>query len=139
MIIQIIGLPGSGKTTLAKALKNKINAIHLNADEVRNFVNYDLGFTHADRLTHSRRLSGMSRLLSEQGYNIVVDFICPTKETRTAFGVPDVLVWVDRIKSGRYDDTNLLWEDPSHVDVTISHGMSIEEEVNVVLEFIEKL
>jgi predicted kinase len=34
MIIQIIGLPGSGKTELAKALKERINAIHLNADEV---------------------------------------------------------------------------------------------------------
>ncbi len=39
MIIQIIGLPGSGKTELAKALKERINAIHLNADEVRATVN----------------------------------------------------------------------------------------------------
>jgi adenylate kinase family enzyme len=33
MIIQIIGFPGSGKTELAKVLKERINAIHLNADE----------------------------------------------------------------------------------------------------------
>ena len=42
MIIQIIGLPGSGKTELSKALKERINAIHLNADEVRATVNSDL-------------------------------------------------------------------------------------------------
>ena len=45
MIIQIMGLPGSGKTELAKALKERINAIHLNADEVRATINSDLGFT----------------------------------------------------------------------------------------------
>jgi adenylylsulfate kinase-like enzyme len=50
MIIQIIGLPGSGKTELAKALKERINAIHLNADEVRATVNSDLGFTVEDRI-----------------------------------------------------------------------------------------
>jgi len=50
MIIQIIGLPGSGKTALAQALKERINAIHLNADEVRSTVNSDLSFTPADRI-----------------------------------------------------------------------------------------
>lgn len=35
MIIQIIGLLGSGKTTLAVELANRINAVHLNADYVR--------------------------------------------------------------------------------------------------------
>ena len=49
MIIQIIGLPGSGKTTLAKALMECTDAIHLNADEVRADLNKDLGFTSEDR------------------------------------------------------------------------------------------
>ena len=133
MIIQIIGLPGSGKTTLAKALKKYFNSIHLNADEVRNFVNYDLGFSHDDRLKHSARLGGMARLLAEQNYNVIVDFVCPTNETRAAFGTPDLLIWVDRIKSGRYDDTNTMWEDPKHVDIIIPHGMSIEDEVDLVM------
>ena len=50
MIIQIIGLPGSGKTTLAETLKERTNAIHLNADEIRSTVNSDLGFTAEDRI-----------------------------------------------------------------------------------------
>ena len=56
MIIQIIGLPGSGKTELAKALKERINAIHLNADEVRATINSDLGFALEDRIEHARRM-----------------------------------------------------------------------------------
>ena len=38
-IILIMGLPGSGKTTLAKELKNSINANWLNADKVRRKYN----------------------------------------------------------------------------------------------------
>ena len=79
MIIQIIGLPGSGKTTLAKELKEHINAIHLNADEVRSTINIDLGFDIKDRVEHARRLGEISRLISSQGFNVIVDFICHTK------------------------------------------------------------
>ena len=136
MIIQIIGLPGSGKTVLAEALVKKINAIHLNADKIREYVNYDLGFSHADRIKQSKRLGGIARILSEQGYDVVVDFVCPTKETRTAFGIPNILIWVDRIKSGRYEDTNNMWEDPKYVDIIIPHGMTIEEEVNKVIQYL---
>ena len=42
MIIQVIGLPGSGKTTFAKEFSSRINAIHLNADEIRSDLNKDL-------------------------------------------------------------------------------------------------
>jgi hypothetical protein len=117
MIIQVIGLPGSGKTTFASELKDKINAIHLNADYVRSTINSDLGFTIEDRIEHSRRLGEMAKMLSGQGYTVVVDFICPTKETREAFGKPDILVWMNTIKEGRFEDTNKLWQDPVNVDI----------------------
>lgn len=133
MIIQIIGLPGSGKTSLAEALCLRIDAIHLNADEVRNFVNYDLGFSHEDRIEHSRRLGGMARLLQEKNYTVVVDFICPTSETRKSFGDADILIFVDRIEQGRYHDTNLMWQRPEIQDITIPFGMTINEEVEYVL------
>jgi adenylylsulfate kinase len=134
MIIQIIGLPGSGKTELAKALKERINAIHLNADEVRATVNSDLGFSPEDRIEQARRMGDMARLISKQGVApVIVDFVCPTDLTRAAFGKPDILIWVDRIESGRFEDTNKMWEDPEYCDVRIPCGMTVEEEADLII------
>ena len=135
MIIQIIGLPGSGKTELAKALKERINAIHLNADEVRATVNSDLGFTHEDRIEQARRMGEMARLIANQGVApVIVDFVCPTKETREAFGPANVVVWVDRIKQGRFEDTNKMWQDPERFDIRIINGYTLEQEVDTVIQ-----
>jgi len=109
MIIQILGLPGSGKTTLANALRERTNAIHLNADRVRATVNSDLKFSEKDRVENARRLGEMARLLSEQGHIVIVDFICPTKKTRKAFGTPDIKIALDTIYSSRFPDTDLIW------------------------------
>lgn len=135
MIIQIIGLPGSGKTALALALKERINAIHLNADEVRSTVNSDLGFSDRDRVEQARRMGEMARLISKQNVApVVVDFVCPTDETRAAFGKPDLLVWVDRIKEGRFEDTNKMWQEPSKFDIRILDGYTIQQEVDTVIQ-----
>jgi len=109
LIIQILGLPGSGKTTLAKTLKERINAIHLNADKVRATVNSDLKFSEKDRIENARRLGEMARLLSEQGHTVIVDFICPTKKTREAFGTPDIKIVLNTIASSRFSDTDAMW------------------------------
>jgi hypothetical protein len=117
MIIQIIGLPGAGKTMIAEALCDRINGIHINADEVRDTINRDLGFSLEDRIENARRLGEMARLIErKQELPVVVDFVCPTPETRAAFGKPDILVWVDTIKAGRFEDTNQIWQDPEHYD-----------------------
>lgn len=135
MIIQIIGLPGSGKTELAKALKERVNAIHLNADEVRSTVNSDLGFTKEDRIEQARRMGEMARLISKQGVApVIVDFVCPTEETREAFGFANLVVWVDRIKEGRFEDTNKMWEDPKHFDIRILDGYTVDQEVDTVIQ-----
>lgn len=134
MIIQIIGLPGSGKTELAKSLKERINAVHLNADEVRSTVNSDLGFTHEDRIDHARRLGEMARLISKQGFPVIVDFVCPTEETRKAFGFANLVVWVDRIKQGRFEDTNKMWQDPEFFDIRILDGYTVKQETDTVIQ-----
>lgn len=134
MIIQIIGLPGSGKTVLAESLKERINAIHLNADTVRSTINSDLSFTMEDRIEHARRLGEIARLISKQGFTVIVDFICPTEETRKAFGFANLVVWVDRIKQGRFEDTNKIWEDPKFFDIRILDGYTVDQEVNTVIQ-----
>jgi adenylate kinase family enzyme len=133
VIIQIIGLPGSGKTTLSKALMEHTDAIHLNADEVRADLNKDLGFTPEDRKEQARRMGALARLLHAQGRTVIVDFVCPTYETRRLFGKPDYLVWVDRIDESRFADTNKMWEDPKEYDLRIGNDCTVDEEVQMVL------
>ena len=122
MIIQIIGLPGSGKTTLAKELSERVNAIHLNADEIRAELNVDLGFSPEDRVEHARRLGALSRLLQRQGHHVVVDFINPTSETRDAFGIPDKIIWMDREPVREFADTSKMWEKPEKFDLRFDEG-----------------
>jgi hypothetical protein len=117
MIIQVIGLPGAGKSTFAKELADRINGIHLNADEVRAELNKDLGFTPEDRIEQARRMGALSRLLSNQGYHVVVDFVNPTKETRDSFGKPDKVVWMNRKPVRDFPDTTAMWETPQNVDL----------------------
>lgn len=118
MIIQIIGLPGSGKTTLALALKERINAVHLNADAVRATVNSDLKFSEKDRIENARRLGAMAKLLSAQGHTVIVDFICPTKKTREAFGTPDIKIVLNTVVSSRFPDTDIMWMPVVDADYT---------------------
>jgi len=117
MIIQVIGLPGAGKSTFSKELADRINGIHLNADEVRADLNKDLGFTPEDRIEQARRMGALSRLLSNQGYHVVVDFVNPIKETREAFGKPDKVVWMNRKPVRDFPDTTAMWETPVNVDL----------------------
>ena len=128
MIIQIIGLPGSGKTTLAQSLKERINAIHLNADEVRASVNSDLGFTPEDRIEQARRMGDMARLIAKQNIvPVIVDFVCPTKETREAFGYADIIIWMNTIGFGRFEDTNKMWEVPLFYDISIEGHIDTQD------------
>ena len=136
MIIQIIGLPGSGKTELAKVLKERINAIHLNADEVRATVNSDLGFSSEDRIEQARRMGEMARLIAKQGVApVIVDFVCPTDLARSAFGKPDILVFMDTIAEGRFEDTNKIFERPSNADVAfISHNLDAKAKASRIID-----
>jgi hypothetical protein len=139
VIIQIIGLPGSGKTELAKALKERINAIHLNADEVRLTVNSDLGFTAEDRIEQARRMGEMARLIAKQGVApVVVDFICPTNATREAFGKPNILIFMDTIQKGRFEDTNKIFTAPKEFDFMFSdHEKNPYDKASLIISLFE--
>jgi len=133
-----MGLPGSGKTTLAKELSKAINAVHLNADEMRNKVWTDLTFKYTDRLIQSQRMGALSDMLNAQGYDTIADFVCPTDETRKQFGTA-FIVWVDRIKQSRFEDTNKLFEKPNNINVHIEHGLTIQQEINLVIDKLQKV
>ena len=109
-IILIMGLPGSGKTTLAEELAPLLNAKRLNADEVRKEAN-DWDFSEEGRKRQAKRMAGFAIKLKSQGNFVVADFICPTPEARNLFPA-DFVIWVDTIKEGRFDDTNKMFVKP---------------------------
>jgi hypothetical protein len=139
MILLIVGLPGAGKTSLAEELVSRTGAIHLNADAVRADLSSDLGFTATDRLEQARRLGAIARLISSQGKTCVVDFVCPTKQTRKMFGKADFTFWVNRIEEGRYEDTNRMWEDlaENEYDLKINNGLTIKQEGDLCFGFMK--
>ena len=110
MKILIMGLPGSGKTTLAKSLVNLIGGIHINADEVREKYD-DWDFSNEGRTRQAYRMKFLSDGVVQAGKIAVADFICPTPEARELFPA-DYIIWVDTIKEGRFEDTNQMFVKP---------------------------
>lgn len=117
--ILILGLPGAGKTTLAQALAPLLNGVVFNADAVRANLSRDLTFGHEDRVEHARRMGWMCDRVVEAGGTVIADFVCPTPETRAAFGEAFV-VFVNRIAAGRFEDTNRMFVPPERADVTVT-------------------
>jgi cytidyltransferase-like protein len=117
--ILVMGLPGAGKTTFANVLAPLLNAVVFNADAVRANLSRDLGFSQQDRIEHARRMGWMCDRVVEAGGTVIADFICPTLETRAAFG-DCFTIWLDRIQAGRFEDTNRIFVPPERFDVRIS-------------------
>ena len=113
-----MGLPGSGKTTLANELAPMINAKRLNADEVRKEAD-DWDFSEEGRTRQSKRMADLAKKIKDEGNYVVADFICPTPEARSLFPA-DYIVWVDTIKKGRFDDTNAMFVKPEKFDCHVT-------------------
>jgi len=109
-IILIMGLPGSGKTTLANELSKLIECKRLNADEIRKAAN-DWDFSDEGRKRQARRMSDAALKIKNEGNNVIADFICPTPAARELFPA-DYIIWVDTIKEGRFEDTNQMFVKP---------------------------
>lgn len=117
--ILVCGLPGAGKTTLTRLLAPKLGAVLFNADEVRANINKDLGYSLEDRIEQATRMGWLCDRVVQAGCVAIADFVCPTPQTRTAFGAGFV-IWVDRIKEGRFEDTNRLFIPPESFDVRVT-------------------
>ena len=116
--ILIMGLPGSGKTTLASELVPLLKAEWINNDKVRREAN-DWDFSEEARSRQAKRMADLADKYKEKGKNVVCDFICPTPKAREIFNA-DIIIWVDTIKKGRFDDTNAMFIKPEKFDFHVT-------------------
>ena len=115
-----MGLPGSGKTTLASKLVPLLNAKWLNNDEARRAVN-DWDFSDEGRIRQAKRMADIAEKYRNEGHYdyLVTDYICPTPKTRELFNA-DYLIWVDTIDKGRFEDTNKIFVKPEKYDFHVT-------------------
>ena len=116
--ILVMGLPGSGKTTLASELVHLLKAKWINNDKVRKEAN-DWDFSEEGRIRQAKRMAEEAEKYKLKGNYVVCDFICPTPKARKLFNA-DFVIWVDTIKKGRFDDTNTMFIKPEKFDFHVT-------------------
>jgi len=140
--ILIMGLPGSGKTTLAGELKkyleqngsinynralmepfdSNVQVNWFNADDVRRKYN-DWDFSKEGRIRQSLRM--LQFAMESGGDYVICDFVAPLVEQRNNFKA-DWTIWMDTIREGRYADTNAAFVEPEVYDFRITEQNAVK-------------
>ena len=86
-IIWFTGLSGSGKSTIADVLEQKLISLNkhtylLDGDNLRHSLNSDLGFSNEDRDENIRRIGHLGELMVDAGLIVIAAFISPFKKQR---------------------------------------------------------
>ena len=114
-----MGLPGSGKTSLAKLLAPMFNAVLLNEDEVRKEVN-DFDYSEIGRSIQTNRMKRLADEAIQNNRNVIADFDCSIEHAREDLNA-DYIIWMDTIKESKFEDTNKMFEQPKNFDFKVTH------------------
>lgn len=161
------GLSGSGKSTIAQALAEKLHQsgrhiYTLDGDNVRHGLNKDLGFGDADRNENIRRIAEVSKLFVDSGTIVLTSFISPfiseRENARQLLGKDFIEIFIDcpfeicaqrdpkglykKAQAGEIKNFTGLdspYEAPENPELHIkSNEQSLEESVNSMLEYLRE-
>ena len=143
-VVWLTGVPGSGKTTLAKSLERHLFERHiqvfvLDGENIRPGLSADLGVSGSDREENMRRVAETAKLFAEAGSVCIVSFTSPTRHERerarkiveTSDG-PNI-PFLEAYLAGP-NDASSQYERPEHPEVRLGENVSLDERVNRVLE-----
>ena len=85
MIFWFTGQPGSGKTTLGKALlKNLEDSFHIDGDDLRG-LSANVDYSEQGRISNIRTAQSIAMYLDNKGKNVVVSVVAPYRWLREEF------------------------------------------------------
>lgn len=166
MLIFFTGLSGSGKSTIANALEEKLHAhgvktFALDGDNIRHGINKDLSFSPEDRSENNRRIGEIAKLFVDAGVVVLAAFVAPYKKDRdlikNTVGQENYIeVFVNaslevceqrdvkglyaKARSGEIKNMTGIsapYEAPETPDAEVTHENSIEESVAIIYHKIE--
>ncbi len=143
-VVWLTGVPGSGKTTLAKSLERQLFERHiqvfvLDGDNIRPGLSADLGVSGPERGENIRRVAEVAKLFAEAGSVCIVSFTSPSRaERERARKIMDVsdgpgIPFLEAYLSGA-NDASSQYEPPEHPELSLPDAMGLDERANRVLE-----
>lgn len=165
-VVWLTGLPGSGKTTIARELEPELRKLGwpvevLDGDEIRQNLSKGLGFSREDRETHLKRVTYVAKLLSRNGVAVIAAFISPyrsirefaRKETTNFMEIYvkcSVEICAKRDPKGLYRKASTgeirdltgpqdLYEEPLRPDLLVdTEKLNLDESVDAILDKLEE-
>lgn len=117
-VIWLTGNTGAGKTALAYLLKERLNGVVLDGDEMRKSISVKAGFSKRDRESHNLRVARLAKVLNDQGLNVIVSVIAPFQSTRKKIDKVCNPYWI-YIKGGGWGNKRTPYEIPRKPDVRV--------------------
>ncbi len=145
-VVWLTGVPGSGKTTFAKALERQLFERHiqvfvLDGENIRPGLSSDLGVSGSEREENMRRVAEVAKLFAESGSVCIVSFTSPTRaERERARRVMDVsdgpsIPFIETYLCTA-NDSSSQYEPPEHPEVTLAEDAGLADRVDRVLEHV---